>query len=85
MRNNATQQEIIDHAIAAEKALEACAELWRTGMKARLISSKEYKKICNIGKDVQSIRSNSKEDLFRRFGSDVSEEAMPNKTHYGFS
>ena len=55
MRKNATQQEIIDHAIAAEKALEACAELWRTGMRARLISSKEYKKICDIGKDVQSI------------------------------
>jgi len=85
MRKNATQQEIIDHAIASEKALESCAELWRTGMKARLISSKEYQKICTIGKSVQAIRNNSKEDLHHRFGSKVADEIMPCNTHYGFS
>jgi hypothetical protein len=85
MKKYATEIQILEHAKAAENALDACAELWRTGMKARLISSKEYKQICTLGKLSQSIRHNAKEDLFRRYGSIVADEAMPGKTHYWFS
>ena len=85
MKKTATQQQIIEHAIAAEEALEACAKLWQTGMEARLIGSKEYKQICSAGKIIQSVRINSFFDLEKRIGPAKTEKIMPCRTWHGFS
>jgi hypothetical protein len=84
-KKKSTDEQILNHAIAVENTLKACVECWKTGMKARPISSSEYQQICSLGKKLQLIRNMTKEDLFRRFGPIVANETMPLNVHCGFN
>jgi hypothetical protein len=85
LRTKATDEQIFAHALASEKAFVALMELWETGMKARNITSKEYKEICKAGKQVQTINYLLKEDIIKRYGSKKADELFVKNINCGFS